>query len=129
MSTSEPLRRHAASPSGSSSSTAWCRRRCWCGTRTGISSASTSVNFAIRTTGLIGLVFITLSLAITPLRALTGWNRLIAMRRNLGVLGFVYLAAHFADLLLFDREAQRREHAPRDRRRAATCGSAPARWC
>src|SRR4026209_369442 len=48
------------------------------------------VNFAIRTTGLIGLICLTLSLVITPLRALTGWNRLIAVRRNLGVLGFTY---------------------------------------
>jgi ferredoxin-NADP reductase/DMSO/TMAO reductase YedYZ heme-binding membrane subunit len=63
-----------------------------------------TVNFAIRTTGLVGLVFITLSLAITPLRALTGWNRLIAVRRNLGVLGFLYIAAHFVIFYAFDRE-------------------------
>src|SRR3954464_14869288 len=63
-----------------------------------------TVNFTIRTTGLIGLVFITLSLAITPLRALTGWNRLIAGRRNLGVLGFVYVAVHFVIFYAFDRE-------------------------
>ncbi|MBA3459263.1 MAG: ferric reductase-like transmembrane domain-containing protein [Deltaproteobacteria bacterium] len=53
------------------------------------------VNFAIRTTGLVGLVLLVLSLAITPLRKLTGWNSLIAIRRNLGVIGFLYIAAHF----------------------------------
>jgi ferredoxin-NADP reductase/DMSO/TMAO reductase YedYZ heme-binding membrane subunit len=63
-----------------------------------------TVNFAIRTTGLIGLVFLALSLAITPLRALTGWNRLIAVRRNVGVLGFLYIAAHFVIFYAFDRE-------------------------
>jgi glycine betaine catabolism B len=63
------------------------------------------INFVIRTTGLLGLVLITLSLAITPLRALTGWNRLIAMRRGLGVLGFSYLATHFAVFFVFDRQA------------------------
>src|SRR3954454_22849848 len=63
-----------------------------------------TVNFAIRTTGLIGLVFIALSLAITPLRALTGWNRLIAVRRNIGVLGFFYIAAHFLIFFALDRE-------------------------
>ncbi len=63
-----------------------------------------TVDFAIRTTGLIGLVFIALSLAITPLRAITGWNRLIAVRRNVGVLGFVYIAAHFVVFYVFDRE-------------------------
>jgi ferredoxin-NADP reductase/DMSO/TMAO reductase YedYZ heme-binding membrane subunit len=63
------------------------------------------VNFAIRTTGLIGLVLITLALAITPFRTLTGWNRVIAIRRNLGVIGFGYLAAHFTIFFLFDRQA------------------------
>ena len=62
-----------------------------------------NVNFAIRTTGLVGLVFITLSLVVTPLRALTGWNKLIAIRRNLGVFGFVYLAAHFLIFFWWDR--------------------------
>ena len=61
------------------------------------------VNFAIRTTGLIGLILITLALVITPLRALTGWNRLIAMRRNFGVIGFFYLASHFLIFFWFDR--------------------------
>ncbi|MEP6592605.1 MAG: ferric reductase-like transmembrane domain-containing protein, partial [Acidobacteriota bacterium] len=63
-----------------------------------------NVNFAIRTTGLIGLVFLTLSLVITPLRALTGWNRLLVVRRNLGLLGFFYIASHFAIFFLFDRD-------------------------
>jgi glycine betaine catabolism B len=62
-----------------------------------------NVNFAIRTTGLIGLVFITLSLVVTPLRTLTGWNKLVAIRRNLGVLGFAYLAAHFLIFFWWDR--------------------------
>ena len=62
------------------------------------------VNFAIRTTGLIGLILITLALAVTPLRALTGWNRLIAVRRNLGVIGFFYLATHFLIFFWFDRQ-------------------------
>ena len=62
------------------------------------------VNFAIRTTGLLGLVFLTLSLVITPLRRLTGWNALISVRRNLGVFGFTYIAAHFLIFFLFDRD-------------------------
>jgi len=63
------------------------------------------VNFAIRTTGLVGLVLLVLSLVITPLRRLTGWSQLVAVRRNLGVLGFVYLALHFAIFFWFDRAA------------------------
>ncbi len=61
------------------------------------------VNFAIRTTGLLGLVFLTLTLVITPLRRLTGASWLIAARRNLGVLGFTYIAAHFLIFFAFDR--------------------------
>lgn len=62
------------------------------------------VNFAIRTTGLVGLILITLSLLVTPVRVLTGWTRLIAVRRNLGVIGFCYLATHFAIFFLLDRQ-------------------------
>ncbi|HTJ45092.1 MAG TPA: ferric reductase-like transmembrane domain-containing protein, partial [Kofleriaceae bacterium] len=40
----------------------------------------------------------------TPLRKLTGWNGLIAVRRNLGVLGFSYILAHFAIYFWFDRD-------------------------
>jgi glycine betaine catabolism B len=61
------------------------------------------VNFAIRSTGLLGLVFLTLSLVVTPLRRLTGWNMLISIRRNLGVYGFLYIAAHFAIFFAYDR--------------------------
>jgi ferredoxin-NADP reductase/DMSO/TMAO reductase YedYZ heme-binding membrane subunit len=62
------------------------------------------VNFAIRTTGLIGLVLLVASLLITPLRRLTGWNLLISIRRNLGVLGFFYIATHFLIFFVLDRE-------------------------
>jgi ferredoxin-NADP reductase/DMSO/TMAO reductase YedYZ heme-binding membrane subunit len=61
------------------------------------------VNFAIRTTGLVGLVLLVLALLVTPLRKWTGWNQLIAIRRNLGVLAFGYLALHFAIFFALDR--------------------------
>jgi ferredoxin-NADP reductase/DMSO/TMAO reductase YedYZ heme-binding membrane subunit len=63
------------------------------------------VNFAIHVTGLLGLIFLLLSLTITPLRRLTGWNRLIALRRTLGLYAFFYLCVHFAIFFLFDRAA------------------------
>lgn len=62
------------------------------------------VNFAIRSTGMLGLVFMTLSLVITPIRRLTGWNAILGCRRNLGVYGFLYIAAHFAIFFLYDRD-------------------------
>ncbi len=62
------------------------------------------VNFAIRTTGLLGLSCLVLSLAITPLRRLTGWQTLIAIRRNFGVAGFCYISAHFIIFYWWDRD-------------------------
>lgn len=63
------------------------------------------VNYAIRSTGMLGLVFLMLSLLVTPLRVLTGWNVLISVRRNLGVFGFLFILAHFVTYFLFDRGA------------------------
>jgi ferredoxin-NADP reductase/DMSO/TMAO reductase YedYZ heme-binding membrane subunit len=63
------------------------------------------VNFAIHTTGVIGLILLVLSLAITPLHRVARSPVIIAVRRNLGVLAFVYLVAHFAIFFAFDRSA------------------------
>lgn len=63
------------------------------------------VNYAIRSTGMLGLVFLMLALLVTPLRLVTGWNLLISVRRNLGVFGFLYIAAHFAIYFILDRGA------------------------
>ncbi|CAN5510142.1 hypothetical protein BH11MYX1_BH11MYX1_40600 [soil metagenome] len=62
------------------------------------------VNFAIKTTGLVGLTLLILSLLITPLRRLTKWNLLVAIRRNLGVIGFFYILTHFLISFWWDRE-------------------------
>lgn len=67
------------------------------------------INFAIRTTGKVGLVLLVASLLVTPLRKLTGWQTLIAVRRNLGVLGFAYIAAHFAIFFLWDQDGSLRD--------------------
>ncbi|MCA9129893.1 MAG: hypothetical protein KDB22_22555, partial [Planctomycetales bacterium] len=40
-----------------------------------------SVNQALHITGILSLVFLLLSLVITPLRMLTGWSSVIAYRR------------------------------------------------
>lgn len=61
------------------------------------------VNFALRSTGMLGLVFMTLSLCVTPIRRLTGWNALLSMRRNLGVYGFGYILVHFLIFFWWDR--------------------------
>ena len=61
------------------------------------------VNYAIHTTGILGLIFLVLSLLVTPINRLTGWSVLVAARRRLGVYAFVYLALHFTIFFAFDR--------------------------
>ena len=61
------------------------------------------VSNALHITGILSLVFLLVSLAITPLRVLTGWNSLIAYRRALGLYGFAYAALHFGIYVAFDR--------------------------
>jgi sulfoxide reductase heme-binding subunit YedZ len=46
-------------------------------------------------TGYWGLIIITVTLAITPLRRLTGLNQLQSYRRMLGLFGFFYICVHF----------------------------------
>lgn len=46
-------------------------------------------------TGKFALLFLTLSLAVTPLHTITGWNPLIRVRRTLGLYAFMYAALHF----------------------------------
>lgn len=45
-------------------------------------------------TGWWTLVFLFVTLAITPLRRVTGWNRLIKLRRMLGLFAFFYATTH-----------------------------------
>jgi glycine betaine catabolism B len=61
------------------------------------------VNFAIRTTGLLSLIFLMLSLAITPVARLMAWPWLGTFRRVLGLYAFFHTAIHFSLFFLFDR--------------------------
>ena len=61
------------------------------------------VNTALHVTGLVSLVFLVGSLAVTPVRVLTGWNGLIAVRRALGLFAFLYAAAHVAIYVALDQ--------------------------
>lgn len=61
------------------------------------------VNFAILTTGLMALIFLMLTLLVTPLRKLTGLNWLIFARRSLGLYAFFYACLHFLIFFCFDR--------------------------
>lgn len=69
---------------------------------TGRTSANPAEDI-ILTTGIWSLRFLLASLAITPLRRLTGWNVLIQYRRMLGLFAFFYACVHLAGYLAFDR--------------------------
>jgi sulfoxide reductase heme-binding subunit YedZ len=54
-------------------------------------------------TGRWTLRFLLVTLAITPLRRLTGWNGLITFRRMLGLFAFFYASLHFATYVVVDQ--------------------------
>lgn len=59
--------------------------------------------FMTRTTGMLTLVFLMLTLAVTPLRKITGLNWLVKFRRMLGLFAFFYGFLHLMTYILFDR--------------------------
>lgn len=55
------------------------------------------------TLGIWGLRLLLVTLAVTPLRELGGWPRLLAFRRMLGLYAFFYVALHFLFYLFVDQ--------------------------
>jgi methionine sulfoxide reductase heme-binding subunit len=55
------------------------------------------------TLGIWGLRLLLATLAVTPLRTLLGWPRLLLFRRMLGLFAFFYIALHFLWYLLVDQ--------------------------
>jgi methionine sulfoxide reductase heme-binding subunit len=56
-----------------------------------------------RSTGTWTLVFLLLTLSITPLRRVTGLNTLIRLRRMLGLYAFFYACLHFTTYFWLDQ--------------------------
>jgi sulfoxide reductase heme-binding subunit YedZ len=61
------------------------------------------LEFAIRTTGVLALVFLLLSLAVTPLRKALGIAWMVKLRRMLGLFGFFYALLHLLTYMWFDK--------------------------
>jgi ferredoxin-NADP reductase/DMSO/TMAO reductase YedYZ heme-binding membrane subunit len=61
------------------------------------------VNNALHITGILSLVFLFLSLLISPLKWVTGWGGWVAFRRTLGLYGFFYAVVHLVIYVGFDR--------------------------
>jgi methionine sulfoxide reductase heme-binding subunit len=54
------------------------------------------------TTGIWTLRFLVITLAITPLRRVTGWNRLVQYRRMMGLFTFFYAVLHVSTYVVLD---------------------------
>lgn len=57
-----------------------------------------------KVTGLSALTILCITLAITPLRRLTGFNPLIRLRRTAGLVAFLYAVLHATSYFVFDQE-------------------------
>lgn len=53
-------------------------------------------------TGMTTLVLLLVTLTVTPVRRLTGWNPVIRLRRPLGLFAFFYAVLHFSIWFVFD---------------------------
>lgn len=60
----------------------------------GGSLSANPVDYLTDQTGDWALIFLLASLAVTPIRRLSGWNELVRLRRTLGLFAFFYAALH-----------------------------------
>lgn len=58
--------------------------------------------YITRSTGDWALRFLLITLAVTPLRKLSGWVWIARLRRMLGLYAFFYVVVHFASYVSFD---------------------------
>jgi sulfoxide reductase heme-binding subunit YedZ len=70
----------------------------------GMDLGADPVKRLIHACGITALNLLLVTLAITPLRRLTGWNDLVRLRRMLGLFAFFYVLAHFTVYAWLDQE-------------------------
>lgn len=61
----------------------------------GLSLGANPIEALLHRLGIWGLNFLLITLAITPLRYISGWNWLVRFRRMLGLFAFFYVFMHF----------------------------------
>lgn len=61
------------------------------------------LDFATKTTGMLTLIFLSLTVAVTPLRKIFGINSLVKVRRMLGLFAFFYGTLHLLTYVWFDQ--------------------------
>ncbi len=76
-------------------------RLIWLATSNGL--GANPIEFITRSTGTWTLVALLLTLAVTPLRRLSGWNSLLRYRRMLGLFAFFYASLHFTTYIWLDQ--------------------------
>src|SRR4249920_1904674 len=76
-------------------------RLTWLGTHHGL--GANPIEYISRSTGYWTLTFLLITLTVTPLRRLTGWNWLLRMRRMLGLFAFSYVCLHFTTYIWLDQ--------------------------
>ncbi len=70
---------------------------------TGDGLGANPIEFVTRSTGTWTLVLLCVTLAVTPVRKLTGWTVLARYRRMLGLFAFFYGCLHLATYVWFDQ--------------------------
>jgi sulfoxide reductase heme-binding subunit YedZ len=73
----------------------------WLGTHHGL--GANPIEYITHSTGWWTLTFLLITLSVTPLRRLTGWNWLLRLRRMLGLFAFFYVCLHFVTYIWLDQ--------------------------
>ena len=60
------------------------------------------IEYITHETGWFALAFLVASLAVTPVRRVSGWHEAIRIRRMLGLFAFFYASLHFLTWFVFD---------------------------
>jgi sulfoxide reductase heme-binding subunit YedZ len=60
------------------------------------------IEYITHTTGDWAIRFLIITLAVTPIRRITGWNPVIQLRRMLGLFSFFYATLHFLTWFVLD---------------------------
>ena len=76
-------------------------RLAWLGTHHRL--GANPIEYITHSTGWWTLCFLLITLSVTPLRRLIGWNWLLRMRRMLGLFAFFYVSLHFVTYIWLDQ--------------------------
>lgn len=61
------------------------------------------VETLLHQTGTWGLILLLVTLSVTPVRRVTGWNRVVKLRRLLGLFAYFYAVLHVATYVVLDQ--------------------------